>query len=115
MAAAPIALVACTSSSGSGLSLVAAPFAAADWSYVIPAGTGERIDRGQPVDVLPAEIDARVGQVIRIVNEDSRGHLVGPFYVGARETLTQRFASPGSFTGRCSVHPSGDLRLVVQP
>jgi hypothetical protein len=47
------------------------------------------------------------------VNEDDRGHLVGPFFVGKGETLRQRFADTGTFVGRCSVHPSGEILLNV--
>jgi hypothetical protein len=54
-----------------------------------------------------------VGEIIEIVNEDDRGHLAGPFFVGAGETLRQRFASPGEFIGECTVHPSGQLVLEV--
>ncbi len=85
-----------------------------DWSYVIPRGTGEQLDRGASVELLPATIEARVGETIRIENRDDRGYLLGPFYVGARETLTQRFVSPGTFQGECAVHPSGELVLVVR-
>jgi hypothetical protein len=85
-----------------------------EWSYVIPAGTGSRLDRGEEVEILPARIDARVGEVIRIVNADDRGYLLGPFYVGPDETLTQRFTAPGTFKGECAVHPSGQLLLVVE-
>jgi plastocyanin len=85
----------------------------ADLAFTIPAGTGERMDRGEPVEILPAVLDARVGDVISIVNEDDRGHVVGPFYVGRHESLTQRFTSPGTFSGRCSVHPSGEVELNV--
>ncbi|WCO67430.1 hypothetical protein PO878_01690 [Iamia majanohamensis] len=86
---------------------------AADFSYVIPEGAGEALDRGEPLEILPAELDAEVGQVIEIDNEDERGHLVGPFFVGAGETLRQRFSSPGEFTGECTVHPSGQITLTV--
>lgn len=86
---------------------------AADHAYLIPAGTGELIDAGEPVEILPGELTVRVGEVLRIVNEDDRGHLVGPFYVGAGETLSQRFTEPGEFEGVCSVHPSGRLVLEV--
>jgi hypothetical protein len=86
----------------------------ANWSYVIPRGTGERIDRGEPVEILPPEIDARVGDVIEIVNQDDRGHVVGPFYVGRHETVRQRFTSAGRFRGQCSVHPSGEVVLDVR-
>ena len=86
---------------------------AADYVYTIPPGAGEALDAGQPLEILPAELTVAVGEVIEIVNEDDRGHLVGPFFVGAGETLRQRFASPGTFIGECTVHPSGQIELVV--
>jgi plastocyanin len=88
--------------------------APADYSYTIPLGAGEAFDRGEPLDILPAELDVHVGEVIQIVNDDDRGHLVGPFYVGAGETLRQRFSTPGEFIGLCEVHPSGQLVLEVR-
>lgn len=85
----------------------------ATYEFVIPAGAGEALDAGTPLEILPGELDVRVGETIRIVNEDDRGHTVGPFFVGANETLTQRFSSPGEFVGVCTVHPSGQLVLRV--
>jgi len=85
----------------------------ADYVYVIPLGAGEALDRGEPLDILPARLETTVGETIEIVNQDDRGHLIGPFYVGAGETLRQRFSSPGEFVGECSVHPSGQITLVV--
>lgn len=73
--------------------------------------------RSRPVfcgaEVLPAELRVNVGDTIRIENQDDRGHTVGPFFVGANETLTQRFSTPGEFEGVCTVHPSGELVLIV--
>lgn len=86
---------------------------APDYSYVIPVGAGEAIDSGEPLDILPRELDASVGEIFELVNHDDRGHLVGPFYVGAGETLRQRFNAPGTFIGACSVHPSGEIVLTV--
>jgi plastocyanin len=88
---------------------------AATYEYVIPQGAGEALDAGTPLTILPAELEVQVGETIRIVNEDDRGHSVGPFFVGANETLTQRFSSPGEFVGVCTVHPSGEFVLVVNP
>jgi plastocyanin len=81
--------------------------------YVIPAGAGEALDAGTPLEILPAELEVDVGDTIRIENQDDRGHTVGPFFVGANETLTQRFSTPGEFEGVCTVHPSGQLVLIV--
>ncbi len=87
----------------------------ATYSYTIPLGAGQALDQGEPLEVLPGELDVRVGEVIEIVNDDDRGHLVGPFYVGAHETLRQAFTQPGEFIGTCTVHPSGELVLEVSP
>ena len=84
-----------------------------DYAFVIPSGAGEAIDRGEPLEILPQELTVEVGEVLELVNEDDRGHLVGPFFVGAGETVRQRFNAPGSFVGACSVHPSGELILTV--
>jgi hypothetical protein len=99
--------------SGPGIAPVAAD-EPATYEYVIPLGAGEALDAGEPLEILPGELVVTVGETIRVVNEDDRGHNVGPFFVGAGETLSQRFSSPGEFVGVCTVHPSGELVLVVE-
>lgn len=86
---------------------------AATYSYTIPLGAGEALDAGTPLEILPAELNARVGQTIEIVNLEDRGHSVGPWFVGEGETVRQEFTSPGTFEGVCTVHPSGELVLNV--
>lgn len=85
----------------------------ATYAYTIPAGAGEALDAGTPLEILPGTLEASVGETIEIVNLDDRGHNVGPWFVGADETLRQEFTSPGRFEGVCTVHPSGELVLVV--
>lgn len=96
-----------------GLDVDVDPQGPADHAFVIPVGAGEALDAGNPLEILPAELPVRVGEIIEIVNEDDRGHLVGPFYVGAGETLRQQFASPGEYIGECTVHPSGQIVVTV--
>jgi hypothetical protein len=86
----------------------------ATYEYVIPLGAGDALDAGEPLEILPAELIVQVGEKIRIVNQDTRGHNVGPWFVGADETVSQRFSSPGEFEGVCTVHPSGQLVLIVE-
>lgn len=81
--------------------------------YVIPAGTAGRIEAGEPIEIVPAELVVEVGDALRIVNEDSSDHVVGVFFVAAGETLTQRFNSEAVLAGECSVHPSGAFTLRV--
>ncbi len=105
-------LAACGSDGGNELA-VAPTEGEADFEYVIPQGAGVALDAGEPLEILPARLEPTVRQVIQIENDDERGHLIGPFFVGAGETLRQRFSSPGEFTGECTVHPSGQITLAV--
>ena len=81
--------------------------------YLIPPGTASRIAAGDDVEIVPAELVVKVGDAIRIVNDDSDDHVVGVFFVAAGETLTQRFKSVAVLEGECSVHPSGQFTLRV--
>ncbi len=82
--------------------------------YLIPAGTAEQIAGGAQIDIVPRELTVHVGESIRIVNDDSEGHVVGVFYVGAGETLTKQFTAPGELSGSCTVHSDGEITLLVE-
>ncbi|MDJ0769057.1 MAG: hypothetical protein QNJ12_09695 [Ilumatobacter sp.] len=92
----------------------AADEASYEHDYVIPLGTADRMANGEPVQIVPAELTVRVGDAIRIVNDDSEDHVVGVFFVASGETLTQRFNSAGVLEGECSVHESGSFTLRVE-
>ncbi len=81
--------------------------------FTIPLGTAERIDAGEEVEIVPAELTVQVGDAVRIVNNDVDDHFVGVFFVGAGETLTQRFNKVAVLEYRCDVHPSGTFTLRV--
>lgn len=86
-----------------------------DYDFTIPAGTGEAIDAGERPDVFPSSLDVRVGETIRIVNADDRGHTMGTFFVLANSTLTYRFSTPGEFEGECTVNPEDGFVLTIRP
>ncbi len=106
-----VGLVACGSDEGPGFT--AGAEVAPGYSYTIPLGAGEALDQGTPLEILPVTLDVSVGEAIEIVNQEVRGHNVGPWFVGAGETLRQTFSSAGEFVGNCTVHPSGELILIV--
>ena len=108
-----LAVAGCSGDDGSFEQIDASAEAIADYEFVIPAGAGLALDAGTPLEILPANLDARVGQTIQIVNEDDRGHLVGPWFVGGGETLRQTFKSEGEFIGECTVHPSGQIVVTI--
>ena len=108
-----LAVAGCGSDSTSFEQVDAVAEAIADYEFVIPVGAGLALDAGTPLEILPADFDARVGETIEIVNEDDRGHLVGPWFVGAGETMRQTFQTPGEFIGECTVHPSGQIVVTI--
>ena len=84
------------------------------YDFTIPPGTAGRIAAGEEIEIMPAELIVKVGDAIRITNNDSADHVVGVFFVASGETLTQRFNSEGVLSGECSVHPSGAFTLRVE-
>ena len=108
-----LAVAGCSGVTDSFEQIDAAAEAVADYDYTIPVGAGLALDAGTPLEILPGSFDARVGQTIQIVNEDDRGHLVGPWFVGAGETMRQTFKTTGEFVGDCTVHPSGQIVVTV--
>ena len=84
------------------------------YSFIIPAGSGDRIDAGETLDILPRELVAQLDETVIIVNEDDEAHILGPWFVGPGETLRQRFTTEGVFEDSCSVHPSGRFTVVVE-
>lgn len=82
----------------------------ADFTFTIPKGAGAARS-AEPV--LPSPLVLKVGQVVRIVNEDDVGYDLGTFYVGAHETITQRASAVGSYTSACTLHPSGSITLTI--
>ena len=114
LVAAALAVGACGGSDDAGPEFVnEESTSSATYSYTIPLGAGDAIDAGEPLAILPGELDVSVGESIEIVNLDDRGHNLGPWFVGANETLRQVFAAEGTFEGACTVHPSGQLVLRV--
>lgn len=84
-----------------------------DFDYTIPEGTAYLIDIGEDPKIMPSTLDVRVGQTIRIVNDDVESHTIGTFYVLAGSTLTYRFQTAGVFEGVCSANPSETFVLTV--
>ena len=84
-----------------------------EYKVTVPAGTGERIAKGEQIELIPRDLGLSVGDTMIIENQDDRNHTVGPFAVRAGETLTYTFSNAGVFKGACSVHPSGEVTITV--
>ncbi len=80
---------------------------------VVPAGTQAKLDRGELVDVMPAELNFRVGDVIRIRNDDSVDQYAGPYLVQAGTQFELKYGSPGKYGGLCSLSGGSTYLIVI--
>ena len=87
-----------------------APTRSATYEYVVPYGTSVRIDQGQVVDLMPRLLEVKVGESIRITNQDGRDYMIGPFFVTAGQSLAMRFTHDGRAVGRVQHEPRGRVR-----
>ncbi|MEY2755028.1 MAG: hypothetical protein RJB65_1386 [Actinomycetota bacterium] len=115
--AAPTALTACGSDDTPAIASYGevSPDETADYEYVVPYGTSVRINAGQVVDLMPQYLEVRVGETIRIKNQDSRDYMIGPFFVAAAQTLSMRFTQEGTLSGTCTMNPEGIFEIKVLP
>ncbi|MCD6727114.1 MAG: hypothetical protein LT070_07735 [Solirubrobacteraceae bacterium] len=80
----------------------------------VPQGTAEQVARGERVEAIPARIAGRVGDTLRLVNEDDVAHMVGPFFVAPKQELSTPLTRAGIYNGSCTVTPDSDIQIVVR-
>ena len=84
-----------------------------EYWIIVPAGARE-ITGMHMVEFVPDLINLNVSgkNTLVIRNDDFVDNSIGPFYVGAGETLRQRFDAPGVFQGTCTIN-QGVIRIEV--
>lgn len=80
---------------------------------VVPAGTQDRLDAGETVDVMPARIEMRVGDTLVIRNDDSVRQSVGPYQVEANRSIRLTYGTPGTFEGYCPLSEGERYEIVI--
>jgi hypothetical protein len=97
----------------------AAESVAAAWApareIVIPVGAQARLDAGERVEILETEIRVKVGETVRIRNDDVVDHVIGPYYLQSGAALQQTYRTPQTIQYVCFVNPSEAINLVVEP
>lgn len=83
-------------------------------SVTVPVGYADRLAAGEELELIPARLEVDVGDTLIIENLDDADHQVGPYVVGAGERLQQTFTSPGRLEGVCTIHPSGEIAIIVR-
>jgi hypothetical protein len=106
----------CASAPGNSLKVGSvADDSPATYEFVVPLGTNELAERGEKISIIPNPFSMKVGEVIRIRNDDLVGYTIGPFYVGAKQTMTQMALVPGSYVGVCALHAGENLKVSIVP
>lgn len=82
-------------------------------TITVPAGTWDRIVEGEDVELMPLEMNLKVGDRLVVENFDDRTHVVGPYRVRSGERLVQRFNEPTTIEGECTLTPQETVRIIV--
>jgi len=89
---------------------------ASSYEIVIPAGTAERLARGEDVAILPPRLLLRRGDTLLIRNQDSTVHRVGPAWAEPGRTTRTPIGSAffGASSIVCSIHPGGAIGIAPE-
>ena len=97
-----------------GIYIIPRAAAAQTIEIVVPSGTQAQMNSGEEIVLFPRRLEVAVGDRIIITNDDQASHQVGPYIVGPGQEVVQTFASPGVIEGICTLHPSGEVTIVVR-
>lgn len=81
--------------------------------YVIPLGTQNRLAKGERVEVWTGNLTVRVGDVLRVRNDDVVSFPFGPYRVKALDVFEITFGSPGTYQGLCPLIGDADTYTLV--
>jgi plastocyanin len=101
---------------GAAVVLHVAPRAAASQTINIsvPEGTQAQMETGEEIVLFPRRLEVGIGDRIVIENDDTSSHQVGPYVVGPGQRIVQTFSTTGIIEGVCTLHPSGEVTIVVR-
>lgn len=82
---------------------------------VIPAGTAERVARGEAPPSIPPDMVFVIGDTLAVKNEDSVSHQLGPVWVPPGASASLALDHAAKFSYACTFQPSRYLGLDVRP
>ncbi|MEA4906458.1 MAG: hypothetical protein GYA17_01855 [Chloroflexi bacterium] len=86
----------------------------AEFDLVIPAGTAEKVERGEIISEIPTTMKFLEGDVLLVHNEDSVDHQLGPIWVPPGTTGVLRLEKPSSYNYACSFQATKIFGLDVE-
>lgn len=80
---------------------------------VVEKGTQDRVNAGETVVMMPSRIELKVGDTIRIRNDDTVDQWVGPYLVRAGQEFSFTYGAPGRFAGYCPLADGKRYEILV--
>ncbi len=81
----------------------------------IPAGTAEKVARGETDPTLPGTMLFVVGDTLVVKNLDSVVHQLGPLFIPSGTAASMKLDSEQDYSYTCSFQPSKYIGLNVRP
>nr|BAL54380.1 hypothetical protein HGMM_F14G08C30 [uncultured Chloroflexota bacterium] len=81
---------------------------------VIPAGTAERVSRGEKPPQIPTEMNFVLGDILVIVNRDSVPHQLGTLWVPPGNSASMILGNVESLALECSFQPTRVFGIEVR-
>ncbi len=81
---------------------------------LIPAGTADKIARGEASSAIPANLVFVTGDVLVVRNEDSATHTLGPLFIPPNTSAEMSLDNAENLAMSCSFQPSKYLGLDIR-
>ncbi len=81
---------------------------------VIPAGTADRIARGEPDPAIPTDMTFVAGDTLVVKNEDAVDHHLGPLFIPAGSSASLLLSDANKYSYSCSFEKTQVFGLDVQ-
>jgi hypothetical protein len=81
---------------------------------LIPAGTSDRIAKGEPNPSIPENMTFVAGDTLVIKNEDITNHRLGPLFIPSGTSASLTLSDANSYSYSCSFQVSQVIGLNVQ-
>jgi len=81
---------------------------------VIPAGTAEKVAAGQAPLEIPKDMRFVVGDTLKVINQDTENHQLGPLWIPANSSATQKLETAENLVVECSFQAGSVIGITVQ-
>ncbi|MBN8654188.1 MAG: hypothetical protein J0M11_00520 [Anaerolineae bacterium] len=81
---------------------------------VIPAGTAELIRAGEVPPEIPRDMRFVVGDTLTVINQDDENHQLGPLWIPANSSASQKLETEENMIVECSFQVGSYMGITVQ-